>query len=285
MRLLLSITAALLLSAGFSACSSSTDPYSDAPPELPSVQTMQMGFSLFSDGKNHPQGLTLAEELNGELNRDTPYSNFLQAAVRAMTINGALAAHTALPASLLATAASAEPELNENGEWEWSYRAKGLNRSADVRLTASLENGQIQWNLYLSQTEANIENQRLFTGLSSPDNRSGSWTYFERSADAGSTDIDNPEPISELTWSVAGRDNYTLQLDILTDRNDREGDALSASQDEDIKETLYTEADADEPIRTEIEWNTETNEGHLITPSYNGGLKACWSRMLTNTSC
>ena len=275
-RYFLYIFATVAIIGGLLACNSSTDPYSDVPPELPPAEAMQMGFTLFSDSQN--LDLNFTDEFGGDTNMETPYSNFLQASVRAIAINGVLAANTALPVSVLASAELIEPELNENGDWEWNYTVDAFNRTANVRFTGSDEDGQVRWNVYITQSDLNINNQLLFTGLSSPDNSSGSWTYFDPAAGSDST-----EQISELMWSYAGSEDYSLQLEILTDRNNKFGDILSTSQTGSVKQAAYT--DAGDNTHTEVEWDGDTNEGFLISPKYNSGVKACWNQMFVNSSC
>ena len=274
-RIFLYALASVAIICVFSACKSSTDPYSDVPPELPPAEAMQMAFTLFSGSQN--LGITFTDDA-GDANIETPFSNFLQASVRAIVINGVLAANTALPASVLVSAELIEPELNENGEWEWSYTVDAFNRTADVRLTGTDEDGGVRWNVYITQSELSIDNLLLFTGLSSSDNSSGSWTYFDPAAGSDST-----EQISELMWSYAGSEDYSLQLEILTDRNNKLGDILSASQAGSVNQAAYI--DAGDNTQTEVEWNRDTNEGYLISPNYNNGVKSCWNRMFVNSSC
>ena len=274
-HIFLYLFAIVAIISGFSACKSTTGPYSDVPPELPPAEAMQMAFTLFSGSQN--LGITFTDNA-GDANIETPFSNFLQASVRAIAIKVILAANTALPATVLASAELIEPELNENGQWEWSYNVDAFNRTIDVRLTGTNEDGQVRWNVYITQSELSIDNLLLFTGLSSRDNSSGSWIYFDPA-----TGSDSTEQISELMWNYAGSDNYTLQLEILTDRNNNLGDILSASQTGSVKQAAYT--NVGDNTQSEVEWDRDTNEGFLISPNYNGGVKACWNRMFVNSSC
>lgn len=262
----------ILITAILNSCDSSTSSLDSQPPEVPPVETVEMNFSLFTDGELQPEsGVPL-------INLETPYSNFLQASARAIFLNGIVSSKLAIPVAVLAGAEAIEPELNEEGEWEWDYSVSSVNRDYTVRVTAEeATDSEVTWSIYVSNSFLNLNNELLFSGVSTPDNTVGEWTFYQIVGQ------NSGEVVSGLNWDISDTSQSNLQLEIQTDRMNHLGDTVTLEKDESVKRTTYN--DADENTTTEIEWNTDTKEGYLITPDYNDGEQACWDSNFLNTEC
>ncbi len=253
-------------------CDSSLTSFHEQPPELPPVSSMMMNFSGFDQGQSKA---IPAPELNAE---SVNYSNFGNAAVRVLIVKSAVNLNLAIPKAILIAAHSAEPELNENNEWVWSYSNTAEGKDFEVRLVASSENGNdVLWQFFITNTELDLDNHLFFEGVTSTNAQSGTWTYYQLLGD------ESGDAISEVSWNIVNEEQRQLRLDILSDRNGNLGDFIEYELDAPIKRVTYFNAEKEETA--EIEWNSETLAGYLIAPDYNEGERACWGSNLANTPC
>ncbi|WP_141691483.1 hypothetical protein [Rhodohalobacter halophilus] len=251
-------------------CSNTTGSFEDQPPHLPPAESMNMDFSLFED-ENSDTG-----KENLSINNES-YSHFLNAAVRAAVLKTIVDVNLIIPKSLYIAAENADPELNEDGEWTWTYSSQASGNTFNVRLVASESNGAISWQMYLTGSAMELDNILLFDGEVSPDGTEGRWTYYAIFCDhAGSA-------VSRVDWSVDNEENLSLRLEVLSDRNGNLGDYIEYIFDAPVKTATYYNAGEDQ--LTEIEWNSETKAGFLIAPNYNNGEQACWDSNFQNVEC
>lgn len=252
-------------------CDSSTSSEIE-PPELPPVESLDMSYSLFTDGELQPEsGASLIDV-------ETPYSNFLQASARVLFLNGIVSSKLALPVAVIAGAEAVDPELNDEGAWEWDYSVSSANREYAVRITAEeAEDGEVSWSVFVTNSDLDLDSELLFSGVSSPDNTDGEWMFYQIIG------LNSGEAVSGLSWEITNNSESTLRFEVLTDRMNRLGDTITLQKGDSVKKTIYT--DAEENTTTEIEWNTDTKEGYLISPNYNVGEQACWDSNFMNTAC
>jgi len=253
-------------------CNSSTNTDGGEPPQLPPSESLEMNFSFFTSSDIQPNAGTALTGM------DTPYSNFLQASSRVLILNGAATTNLALPVAVLAGAEAVEPEINGDGDWEWNYSVSGPNQQFSVRITAEQQaSEQVSWNAYVSNSTLNLDSKLFFSGFSSSDNSFGGWTFYQLFG------LNSGAALSELNWNIENISEATLELEILSNRLNRFGNVITLEKINSVKKTTYT--DADESIITEIQWDTDTREGTLTTPDYNGGEQACWDSNFLNTEC
>lgn len=266
LSLLILLAVSLLL---FS-CQDSTNSLDEQPPQLPPAESMNMDFSVFDEN-------TDATSANLTANNES-YSHFLNAAIRAMVMKGVVNTNLAIPKTLLKAAENVEPELTDNGEWTWSYTSDANNTNFEIRLVAtSSSDGLVNWQMYVTNSELNIENSLFFEGEVTEDGSTGNWTYYALLGDEAGSEV------SQTTWSIESEEQVDLRLEVLTDRNGNTGDYIEYSFNSPVKLATYYNAGEDQT--TEIEWNSETFEGSIIAPNYNNGEQACWNSNFQNIEC
>jgi len=267
--LLLLISTSLLV---FS-CQDSTNSLNEQPPQLPPAESMDMNFSVFD--KDTDAGSSGDANLTAE---NESYTHFLNATFRAMIVRGVVNSSLAIPKTLLNAAENIEPELSDDGEWTWSYSKDANGNNFEAELIATTDgNGQVIWQMYVTSSALDIDNELLFEGEVLTDGSSGNWTYFALLGDEAGSEI------SSVIWTVENEDQVDLRLEVLTDRNGNLGDYIEYSFDSPVK--LATYYNAGDNQTTEIEWNSETFEGYLVAPNYNNGEQACWNNDFQNVEC
>jgi hypothetical protein len=256
----------------FAGCQDSTSGFEEEPPQLPPTESMEMSFSTFDSEEAQLTGSSDFEAENEH------FSHFSNAAIRVIVMKTVVDLNLAVPKVLLTAATQADPEFSEDNEWVWSYSSSHQNQNMEVRLAASEQSdGQVVWDFYVTNSSLGLDNHLLFTGITSPDNRTGTWTYYRLFGE------DSGEPISDLSWNITDENQATLQLKVLSNRNGNLGDSINFEKNEPVKRAVYFNAEEDSTV--EIEWNSDTNEGYLIAPDYNNGEKACWDSNFENTEC
>lgn len=252
-------------------CKDNPSSFSDEPPTIPPIGSMEVDLSAFEDEGSQ-------QEAANQVFAEDSTSNFKQAAFRALIMKVVVEINLAIPRALLEAAAYSDAELNDDEEWVWSYSKTTGEETYEVRLVASREgDDQVNWKLFVTNSELRLENRLFFEGITNNDGSEGSWTYY---------DLQNTQPegaVSGVEWQVNGEDDVQLKLEVLSDRNENLGDYIEYAFDGTVKHAVYF--NAGEEATTEIQWNVETHEGYLIAPEYNQGEKACWNSELVNTAC
>lgn len=252
-------------------CKDNPSSFSDEPPTIPPIGSMEVDLSAFEDEGSQ-------QEAASQVFAEDSTSNFKQAAFRALIMKVVVEVNLAIPRALLEAAANSDAGLIDDEEWAWSYSKTTGEETYEVRLVASrVGDDQVNWKLFVTNSELRLENRLFFEGITNNDGSEGSWTYY---------DLQNTQPegaVSSVEWQVNGEDDVQLKLEVLSDRNENLGDYIEYAFDGTVKHAVYF--NAGEEATTEIQWNVETHEGYLIAPGYNQGEKACWNSELVNTAC
>lgn len=258
----------LILLMAFVATSCSDDPSSlnsDEPPQLPPAESMEVDFSTFENNQKVQGAAALAGE------------NFTQAVVRAIVMKAVVDINLAIPRALLTAASESDAEFNDEGEWVWSYTQNTGQQTYGVRLVASRENGgDVNWQFLVTNSELSIEDRLFFSGTTNADATRGTWTYYNLADETN-------EAVSEIQWEVSGEEEVDLRLDVVSDRNNNQGDYIDYTFDGTVKNAVYYNAGDDET--TELQWDVDTKAGFLIAPDFNNGEQACWDGNFDNSSC
>lgn len=256
----------------FAGCNSSSTNVEETPPALPPAIVMESDFTLFSE--NNPS----ADSRLGVNNTDNPYSHFLNASTRALLLNSAVNANLFLPASILSAAEAVEPVLNDDGQWEWNFSVSGNSQTFSVALVGEDQNnGQTTWSVFVSNSLLNLDNELLLEGVSSSESRSGSWVVYQL-AGFGIT-----QPYLELDWDFNSILDYTVELEFQQILDLVPVQSIRTERNGPDKRTISR--DADDDLRADISWNTETKAGSLVSPEYNNGDRACWDSTFQNAEC
>lgn len=247
-----------------SSCSHNPSTINKKAPTLPPANSLEMDFSTFDHQQN------MDEQTSG---------NFVQAAATVFDMNTVAELNMMIPKKLLAAANNADAQLNENHQWEWNYIYSAGEDSYSVQLMASHKDGnRVSWNFYVTSSELGLNNQLLISGTSDTNGNEGTWSYhrFENA--------NSQEKISEINWKVMNEEGQTeLRLEVISDRNDKEGDYIEYTAEKNLKTAVYYDNSADET--TELQINAENKIGYYISPNYNEGKQSCWNHQLQDIAC
>lgn len=261
-----SILSGILCLLLLTSCNDSPSSFSDSPPPLPSSQSMEMDFSSFENNKQRAGAQVQTVE------------NFSRAVGTAVIMKTIVDLNLAVPKVLFAASQETEAEFNEDGHWEWSYSHTAGSETYDVSLQASrASDNTISWNFYVTSPKLNLDNRLLFSGTTNAEGTEGTWNYYSLKSS------DTEEAVSQIDWKVDGEENVELRLEVLSDRNDYQGDYIEYTYNGTLKTAVYSDKSKNQS--TELQINTETNAGYIITPDYNDGEKACWDESFQNIAC
>jgi len=263
-----------IISTGLYSCTDNPSSANDEPPAIPPVSSMEMDYSTFEldPQQSSPKATHTVQE----------YEHFTAAVGSATILRLVVALNVAIPRAILEGASNRDPQLNGDGQWEWSYSQTTDQNSFEVRLVAIVSGSgtaeqQVNWEFYVSSDQHGLDNFLFFEGVTSADGSTGTWTYY---------DLASPEQqsaVSRVDWNVVDENNRSLTLEVLSDRNNHQGDTIEYSFDGSLKTAVFT--DASEGTTVTLVWNPETHEGSITAPNYNNGVQACWNSNLENTAC
>lgn len=263
MRLLLfSITCLLFIS-----CSDDPSTFTDEPPELPPVASMDIDMATL---------IVSSQAKTTATTQSTDY--YVQAVFRAGFLKRVIDTNLLIPKNLLEAAADTVAQLNDNQQWEWNYQYSGNTNDFAVRLVAErIASSVVNWSFFVTADHLDLENHLLFSGTTKEEGKEGAWIYNSLQ------DPENNQQLSEINWTIQDEENIQLRLDILSDRLAAAGSYIDFSLDGVQKNLAYY--DAGEDTTTAIEWNADTKAGSIIAPDINNGEKACWDEEQENISC
>lgn len=248
-------------------CNDNPSSFSDSPPPLPSSQSMEMDFSSFENNKQRAGGAQVQT-----------VENFSRAVGTAVIMKTIVDLNLAVPKVLFAASQETEAKFNEDGQWEWSYSHTAGSKTYDVLLQASrTSENTISWNFYVTNPELSLDNRLLFSGTTNAEGTEGTWNYYSLKSS------ESKEAVSQIDWKVEGEENVELHLEVVSDRNDYQGDYIEYSYNGTLKTAVYFDSSKNQS--TELQINTETNAGYIKTPDYNDGQKACWDEGFQNIAC
>lgn len=247
-------------------CKDDPSSVSDEPPEIPSASTMQVDFSEFESQQKSSQAQTQSN------------NNFSQAVGTAVIMKTVVEINLAIPRALLTAAKNADAELNENDRWEWNFSKSSGDTTYAVRLVAERESEEtVNWDFYITNSEAGLEDQLFFSGTTNTDGTEGTWAYYNLQ------NTDSQDQVSQIEWLVNGDENVDLRLEVTSDRHGHQGDYLEYTFDGTLKTAVYYDNSDGEETRLQI--NVNSHVGFIISPNYNNGEKACWDSNFQDVSC
>lgn len=240
------------------------------PPTLPNSGIFSPSMNTFNQSPSSEAGESTAAE---------EYENFSYAAVKASAYGAVLTGNTAIPAALLASATSTNPEQTGNG-WQWNYGTSYNQSTFEATLNAEVDlaNREADWELTASANWAgfSFEDRTFLTGSSSLNGQNGHW-YTYRPVNSSEMDT-----TGRTEYAYTDSTQYNVGMRILTTQ-DYEGDSLYFERNASQKTMKYFDATQQDSVI--INWNTESGNGSILDPSYNGSQKACWDSTLTNAGC
>lgn len=260
--LLFSITCLLFIS-----CSDDPSTFTDEPPELPPVASMDADMSTLI-GSNQAKSAATTHSAD----------YYIEAVFHAGFLKRVIDNNLSMPKDLLEAAEDTVAQLNDNQQWEWNYQYTTNTNNFDVRLVAErIASSVINWSFFVTADHLGLENHLLFSGTTQDAGKEGTWMYNSLQ------DPENDQQLSEINWTIQDEQNVQLRLDVLSDRLVAAGSYIDFSFDEVQKTVAYY--DAGEDTTTTIQWNVDTKAGYIVAPNINNGEKACWDEEQENINC
>ena len=252
-------------------CSDSTTGTGEQqPPQLPPASSMQADFSTFDSANPKPVSA----------DQTSAMTNFYTAVSATTLAKAIIELNVAIPKAIFSKAENIKPELNSEGQWEWTYSASTNGQSFKARLAGSVSaNDTVDWKMYITidTLDYKADNFMFFEGTTTLDGKEGTWIYY---------DLNKPDQqvkVSKMDWTIDSETSKTLTLEVLSNRNDNRGDTITYTLDGSVKTVTFLDTSKDET--TEIQWNDETKAGYVISPNYNGGVKSCRDQNFQDTAC
>lgn len=238
----------------------------DQNPAVPPASTMEIDFENFSTA---PEGKRVAAS----------YRNAITANINVSVWNTILGAHLIIPVAALKYAGQQTPVFDEeNSQWTWSYEFEADGATHSAMLTAGFSTDGIQWNMYISKSEA-YQNVLWFTGTSNITGTEGNWkiNYLP----------ENPTPFIEIDWSRES-DNTAAEIKYtnVIPEDEYNGSYVEYGIDKSLAlDVFYNVYLSKDDVSVEIQLNSQTNEGRIKSVHNLGEGFHCWNSAWEDVEC
>jgi len=273
-KLFLTLLTLSLFIAGFTGCVEDFSLNGDSePPPLPPDSSMLIDLSAFVGGRlGAPPGLPIPVN----------QSNFIAATAAASAISSVIAASLVTPMAIYSTAKNETPIQQEDGSWLWSYSQTIESITFTANLIGREEGNKTRWSMRVSSDAElmPLEDFEWYTGISTEDNESGSWQFFNPMTP------EEANPTFSVEWEVGiSLKGITSDLTFIIQKADSEhlGDVLHYNLEGEMASLNFAEVAKD--TTTIIEWDLEDISGSITASFYNNGEKACWDETQQNVDC
>lgn len=265
----------ILFVAALTACESEEE--IPDPIEIPPVESFVMNFDDFKV-ENNKSKLALNET----------YVNWTYSFFNVAIWNTILTLNMAVPVAAFANSFNYEPEYLGDFTWQWSYTVPGFTSEYSARMTGTLGDTNIKWEMYISKTGIGAFDEFMwFEGSSAIDGNSGNWSI--------NTDYLTPTPYLIINWTKSGEQIGTIKYTYThagenNDINLMDGSFVQMSLQEGNYDAayniLYSDTLATEFIDINIEWDRETYFGRVKSPAfYLDENWHCWDHTGADTDC
>ncbi|MBM3239013.1 hypothetical protein FJZ31_22195 [Candidatus Poribacteria bacterium] len=268
-KLLITLLTVGFLFACFTGCGEDTD--GDGNGEaltLPPDDSMTINLSTFGgDSLGAPIPALPATRLN-----------FAAAAATASVINTIVVAKLTAPVAVFTAAKNTTPVKQDDGSWLWSYSRTIGAETFTAKLTAKREDDKVIWSMKVSSDTKlrQLDNFEWYTGMTSRDNGSGSWHFFNRDTP------DQANLIYAIDWKVEREVKRERTFTNKEAGSPHFGNVVRYSVEGERASINFTEAKG---TTTTIEWNVKTTAGSITAPSYKEGEKSCWDENKQDVAC
>jgi hypothetical protein len=246
-----------------SACSDSSAPGFEGPPELPFGNSMRVDLAFFTEDE---------APIEPGIHYDAARATVLAAATATTT-------PLALPASLYAGAAQAAPVEQADG-FHWIYTVSQAGSAHNVNLRAQVRGvTDAVWDMSVSSGSSTppLNSFKLVTGVAMLHNESGTWRIFDVQNPA------TPSPLIDINWNDFGDDTWRVVFTNVDPASPHFGDWLDYERTFELRQAKYFDKSSNST--TILGWRLDSSTGYIIAPGYNGGAKSCWNSLLVNVSC
>jgi hypothetical protein len=259
------VLGSLALIAVAAACDSATEPVFEGAPPLPPLQSLYADVSFFEDeiANGSGQGTHFLAAVSGMMDARNSFSGSLE-----------------FPIAILDGANTITPD-DAGGTYHWRFVTTVDDQTFDTDLSGRAR-GVVDgvWEMRVTSATTSPQlNQFLWaTGTAELENVFGEWLIFDPSTPAVRTQF------LRVSWqrTVESYRAVFTNTRVGDARNGEKVDYESASV---IRRIIHLGNSSPPNTISQILWNTSTNEGHILSPSYNGGQQACWDSLLQNQAC
>ncbi|MBN1182495.1 MAG: hypothetical protein JXB49_09430 [Bacteroidales bacterium] len=256
------IFTALLIS---SACKKDED--KETPPDLPPQASFVFDMSKFPSQKKAADIFELTK------------INFTYAYIQVAWWHTFLNVGMLVPAASFVEAFKHEPVKESPGHWVWSYTFIINSITYTASLHGVIVGSKVEWAMYISGGGGMVD-FLWYTGESNLDGTAGMW-ILNRS-------VDNPVEMLQIDWSWnASVETGEIQFTNIVDGDDDYGSYIHYGLTENADYNAFYIINLESTQKyTEIEWNTETYEGHIMdTTAYHDEEWHCWDANLNDINC
>jgi hypothetical protein len=252
------------------------------PPVLPSVETMKIDFSNFTDA-----GKSAIIDLSS---KGVENANWALAATVAGVWNSILIINLAIPVAAFNLAVNEKPVYLADKKWEWRYSLNVVGATYNARLTGQISENDVKWEMYLEREGIGGFGEFLwFDGSSGLDGKSGQWILNHSSQ--------FPEPMLQIDWTWDGEKIGSVRYEYIRDLKDnRTADPFKESYIEygltsdpldayyDVH--FYESAIIGDFVDVNIKWNTTGHNGSVKAPYFfQDNEWHCWDGNGNDASC
>lgn len=248
------------------ACSNSTESDSTAP-SLPFSNSMRADLSLF----DQPGATSAAAATVGGV-------NFVAAAFSVGVANAVTTLVMAVPVATFAAAASQTPVVEGDAyHWRYSTVVNGQSFAADLSGQGSGTNSLWEMRISASATNPPLNNFLYYSGSAALSGESGTWHVYDALQPTANREL------LRIDWTHTSATSWRVAFINVTSGSPDNGDRLTYDVNGNARSVTFLDASA--ATTSVIEWNASTQAGSIRTPSFNGGVKACWDGQRQNVAC
>ncbi len=243
-------------------CDSSNDE-TDAPDVFP-AQAFTIETELFNQTPVPKQAVGL---------------NFTAAALRVWPVSIILTASIAIPSALTNSALQAEPVF-EDGSWIWAASASPNGVTAAYSLIGTRRDGGTDWSMRVTmqdpQTQTTLDDFELFTGRTTDNGLSGSWSLFYPS-DSVAVNALNAE------YAITSETEKRITFSIPDVAGTHGGDTIDYAENGDERTFTWDQQSAS--ANHLVIWNDASSEGSITATNFRSGVTSCWDADLDDMPC
>jgi hypothetical protein len=229
-------------------------PAKEDPPVIPSLETMAMDFSYFTADQKSATA-------------EGTQVNFGWAAANIVVFNSILTLTLVVPVAAFANSFNYQPEFMGNATWQWEYDVDGWFGRHHARMTGTIRQNDVKWEMYISREGINPYPEFLwFEGTSALDGNSGQWVLNYSNI--------FQEPMLQIDWERTGNEigeiQYTLVRTLKDDRtpNPAYGSYVLGGRTDAELDAYYSIYLAENQRNVDIEWSLTNYNGRIMDPLF-----------------
>lgn len=231
------------------------------PPTLIPAQAFTVQTALFEQGQRDKAGVG---------------THAMIARLRMWPVTEALAAHLALPTTLMQAALEEKPVI-EQGKWAWKATTTAEGQEVDFVLSGAFHAGHVDWSMRVAGIASDPDSTTvLYTAKTTLDGSSGSWELFAPHADS-------TRSVLHAEFEIEEEDKKQIRFQVPATASEHAGDAIVYEREGDARSFRWMQPDAKREHF--VSWDAEARNGSITATNYNDGAKACWDDALQNEEC